>query len=88
MAGLMGPHEESYIVVAMDPDLKRRLLQRCQQLGLRPYEDTPRQPEGVRSDRRETTTREESAAEGGEEGASSSSSEPHDPSSRREDTQW
>ncbi|KAG0413037.1 hypothetical protein HPB47_009802 [Ixodes persulcatus] len=64
------------IVVAMDPDLKRRLLQRCQQLGLRPYEDTPHQPEGVRSDRRETTAREESAAEGGEAGASTSSSKP------------
>ncbi|KAG0426765.1 hypothetical protein HPB47_026138 [Ixodes persulcatus] len=63
----------------MDPDLKRRMLQRCQQLGLRPYEDTPRQPEGVRSDRRETTAR--------EAGASTSSSEPRDPSSRREDTQ-
>ncbi|KAG0444350.1 hypothetical protein HPB47_013895 [Ixodes persulcatus] len=46
----------------MDPDLKRRLLQRCQQLGLRPYEDTPRQLEGVRSDRRETTARKEAPA--------------------------
>ncbi|KAG0420987.1 hypothetical protein HPB47_003105, partial [Ixodes persulcatus] len=46
----------------MDPDLKRRLLQRCQQLGLHPYEDTPRQPEGGHSDRRETTAREESPA--------------------------
>ncbi|KAG0417076.1 hypothetical protein HPB47_005907 [Ixodes persulcatus] len=42
--------------------MKRRLLQRCQQLGLRPYEDTPRQPEGVRSDRRETTAREDAPA--------------------------
>ncbi|KAG0434778.1 hypothetical protein HPB47_018892 [Ixodes persulcatus] len=57
----------------MDPDLKRRLLQRCQQLGLRPYEDTPRQPEGKRS-RKGTRF----AAEGGEAGASTSCSEPHD----------